>query len=117
MTARTETEDESPPGSYVGRALLVAAVVLAVGATGVLIISDELKWLRLGIVAALWAALAGAFLAARYRRQIADQEEAAAERQERYELELEREVAARREYELEVTAEAKRLTEDAARDR
>ena len=29
--------------------------------------------MRLGIVAALWAALVGAFLAARYRRQVADQ--------------------------------------------
>ncbi|MCT2582544.1 DUF6779 domain-containing protein [Actinophytocola gossypii] len=116
MNARRDSSDEPTRGSFGGRLLLSAAVVFALGATAVLILSEELKWLRLGIVAALWAALAGAFLAARYRRQVADQEDAAAERQERYELELEREIAARREYELEVTAEAKRKAEADARD-
>ncbi|HEY0449126.1 DUF6779 domain-containing protein [Actinophytocola sp.] len=85
-------------------------------ATGVLVLSDDLKWMRLGIVAGLWAALVGAFVAARYRRQVAEREEDAVERQERYELELEREIAARREYELEVAAEAKREAEEEARD-
>ncbi|MGH3763335.1 DUF6779 domain-containing protein, partial [Actinophytocola sp.] len=80
-------------------------------ATAVLVLSDDLKYMRLGIVAGLWAALAGAFIAARYRRQAADREEEAAERQERYELELEREVAARREHELRVEAEARRRVE------
>ena len=116
MNARRDSSDEPSRGSFGGRLLLTAAVLFALAATGALILTDEQRWLRLGIVAALWAALAGAFLAARYRRQVADQEEVLADRQERYELELEREIAARREYELQVAAEARREADEAARD-
>jgi hypothetical protein len=116
MNARRDSSDEPEAGSSGGRALLVGAVVFAAIATGVLVLSDEQKWLRLGIVAALWAALVGAFLAAKYRRQLADQESVAADRQELYELELEREVAARREYELELAADVKRQAEEESRD-
>ena len=116
MSARRDSADEPEAGSSGGRALLVGAVVFAAAATGLLVLSDQEKWLRLGIVAALWAALVGAFLAAKYRRQLADQRDAAADRQQIYELELEREVAARREYELEVDAEAKRQAEEESRD-
>lgn len=116
MNARRDSSDEPEAGSSMGRVLLAGAVLFALAATGLLVLTDEEKWLRLGIVAALWAALGGAFIAAKYRRQVADQREAAAERQRIYELELEREVAARREYELEVVAEAKRQAEEDARD-
>jgi hypothetical protein len=116
MNARRDSSDEPDAGPSGGRALLVGAVVFAAAATGVLVLSDEQKWLRLGIVAALWAALVGAFLAAKYRRQLADQESVAADRQELYELELEREVAARREYELELAADVKRQAEEESRD-
>ena len=116
MTARRDSSDGPEAGSFGGRALLIGAVVFAAAATGLLVLTDEQKWLRLGIVAALWAALTGAFLAARYRRQVTDQREVPAERQQIYELELEREIAARREHELEVEAEAKRKAEEAARD-
>ena len=116
MNARRDSSDEPEVGSSGGRVLLAGAMLLALAATGLLVLTDEQKWLRLGIVAALWAALGGAFVAARYRKQVADQREAAAERQKIYELELEREVAARREYELEVAAEAKRQAEEEARD-
>ncbi|MDQ3786717.1 MAG: hypothetical protein M3422_05660, partial [Actinomycetota bacterium] len=116
MNARRDSSDEPEAGSFGGRVLLAGAVLFALAATGLLVLTDEERWLRLGIVAALWAALGGAFLAAKYRRQVTDQREAAAERQKIYELELEREVAARREYELEVAAEAKRQAEEEARD-
>jgi hypothetical protein len=116
MNARRDSSDEPDAGPSGGRALLVGAVVFAAAATGVLVLSDEQKWLRLGIVAALWAALVGAFLAAKYRRQLADQESVAADRQELYELELEREVAARREYELELAVDVKRQAEEESRD-
>ena len=116
MTARRDSFNEPAHGSVGGKVLLFAAAALAIGATGVLVLSDDLKYLRLGIVAGLWAALAGAFIAARYRRQVAERAEDAAERQERYELELEREIAARREHELEVEAEARRWAEQKAND-
>lgn len=116
MNARRDASDGPEAGSMVGRALLVGAVVFAAAATGLLVLTDEQKWLRLGIVAALWAALTGAFLAVWYRRQVTDQREAIAERQQIYELELEREVAARREHELEVEAAARRKAEESSRD-
>ncbi|MFI7675188.1 DUF6779 domain-containing protein [Actinophytocola sp. NPDC049390] len=116
MNARRDSSDEPEAGSSGGRVLLAGAVLFALAATGLLVLTDEERWLRLGIVAALWAALGGAFLAAKYRRQVTDQREAATERQRIYELELEREVAARREYELEVAAEAKRQAEEDSRD-
>jgi hypothetical protein len=116
MTARRDSSDGPGVASFGGRALLIGAVVFAAAATGLLVLTDQEKWLRLGIVAALWAALTGAFLAARYRRQLTDQREAATERQEIYELELEREIAARREHELTVEAEAKRKAEETSRD-
>ncbi|MCG8918016.1 hypothetical protein L6E12_19735, partial [Actinokineospora sp. PR83] len=113
MTGRTDTFDERD-SAPTARLLLVAALGLALASTAVLVFSDSLKWMRLGVVAALWAALAGAFLAARYRRQAGDRAERAADLQHVYELELEREVAARREFELETTAEAKRAAQEKA---
>jgi hypothetical protein len=116
MSARQDSPRGLAAGSFSGRVLLVGAVAFAAAATGLLVLTDQEKWLRLGIVAALWAALTGAFLAARYRRQVTDQREAAAERQRIYELELEREIAARREHELTVEAEAKRRAEESSRE-
>jgi uncharacterized protein DUF6779 len=107
---------EGPESTRTGRVLLAAALLLAVGATAMLILADDAKWLRLGIVASLWSALVGAFVAARLRRQVADREDEMADRQAVYELELEREVAARREFELEVEAEARRKNERASHD-
>lgn len=101
-------------GHRSSRSWLIAGLIFAVVATAVLVLSDDARWLRLGIVAALWAALLGGFLATHYRRQadrIADSMEDA---QEVYELELEREIAARREYELEIEADARRDAQDAS---
>lgn len=91
-------------------------MALALVAAAVLVLSDNARWLRLAVVSALWAALVGAFLAARYRRQVADREDEVADLQSVYELELEREVAARREYELEIEAEARKRVQDESRD-
>ncbi|GLZ40352.1 DUF6779 domain-containing protein [Actinokineospora sp. NBRC 105648] len=103
-------------GASGARVLLIAALALALASTAVLVLSDSLRWMRLGVVAALWAALAGAFLAARYRRQVADRAEEAAELHQVYELELEREVSARREFELEMVAETRRKVEERTDD-
>ncbi|MFJ1766530.1 DUF6779 domain-containing protein [Amycolatopsis sp. NPDC088138] len=79
-------------------------------------LSNDLKYLRLGIVAALWAALIGAFLAVKYRKHAAQSEDAVSEAQAVYELELEREIAARREYELEVEAENRTAADSRGRE-
>lgn len=103
-------------GRLAGRPWLVVGLVLAVGATLALVLSDDLRYLRLGIVAALWAALIGAFLAVRYRKTVSQTEEAVAEAQAVYELELEREIAARREFELEMEAETRQAAENRSHD-
>ncbi|WP_409184545.1 DUF6779 domain-containing protein [Amycolatopsis sp. VS8301801F10] len=103
-------------GRRPGRPWLVVGLLLAVGATLALVLSDDLRYLRLGIVAALWAALIGAFLAVRARKNAAHSEEAVAEAQAVYELELEREIAARREYELELETETREAAEARSRE-
>ena len=118
MTGRgTSFDDEQQDhGRGSGQLLLVAAMALALVAAAVLVLSDNARWLRLAVVAALWAALVGAFLAARYRRQVADREEEVADLQSVYELELEREVAARHEYELEVETEVRKRVKEESRE-
>lgn len=108
-------ERGDPRGHQMGRPWLLAGLCFAVAATAVLVLSDDARWLRLGIVAALWAALLGAFLAASYRRQADQTQESMGEAQAIYELELEREIAARREYELEIETEARRGIEAKSR--
>ncbi|WP_328701728.1 DUF6779 domain-containing protein, partial [Amycolatopsis pittospori] len=103
-------------GRLAGRPWLVVGLVLAVGATLALVLSDDLRYLRLGIVAALWAALIGAFLAVRYRKHVSQSEDAVAEAQAVYELELEREIAARREFELEMEAENRQAADSRSQD-
>jgi hypothetical protein len=102
-------------GRQLGRPWLVVGITLAVGATLALVLSTDLRFLRLGIIAALWAALIGAFLAVKYRKHAAHSEDEVAEAQAVYELELEREVAARREFELEIEAEARQAADTDSR--
>ena len=52
--------------------LWTIALVLVAAATAVLVLSDDARLLRLGLVAALWAALFGAFGVARLRHRIAE---------------------------------------------
>lgn len=103
-------------GRGTGRTLLGAVLGFAVLGAGALVVSDDARWLRLGIVAALWAALVGAFAAARYRREAAAENDRSEELRKVYELELEREVAARREYELEVETDTRRRVDDEVRN-
>ncbi|GAA5120377.1 hypothetical protein GCM10025762_39570 [Haloechinothrix salitolerans] len=65
----------------------------------------------MGIVAALWAALLGAFLATKHRKAAEQAWHSVADAQHIYELELEREITARREYELELEASTRRRVE------
>jgi hypothetical protein len=102
-------------GPAVSGPWFVVGVTLAGGATVALVLADDIRYLRLGIVAALWAALVGGFLAVRYRKQATSTEEAVAQAQEIYELELEREIAARREFELELESEVRERGDDDAR--
>ena len=120
MPTSERQPEAAPPrrreGRLTSRALLGLLLGFAVLGAAALVVSDDVRWLRLGIVAALWAALVGAFAAARYRRESAADHDRSEELRRVYELELEREVAARREYELEVETDTRRRVEEEVRN-
>lgn len=118
---RGDTDQADRAGHVGGPGRIVAlavSVALAMFATGMLVLSDDPKVLRLAIVATLWAFLVATFAAT--RRHPADDEEtpgADLELRRAYEVELEREVAARREYELRLEVQLRReMDETIARD-
>ncbi|MFI5780011.1 DUF6779 domain-containing protein [Nocardia sp. NPDC051570] len=67
-----------------------------------------MQLVRVGLVVALWAAVIGALAATRYRREAAVDQAKARDLRTVYELQLEREISARREYELTVEARVRR---------
>src|SRR3954468_14149519 len=109
------------PGAELGASsnrlvILVGGFVLAAAATLVVFLTDNPQYLRIAVVAVAWAFVLAAFAAG---RRGGDRAAAAAREQElrhAYELELEREVVARREYELGLENELRRETEDSVRD-
>ncbi|HYS39279.1 MAG TPA: DUF6779 domain-containing protein, partial [Pseudonocardiaceae bacterium] len=116
MMGRQDAVNDGPNGgSTSGRSLMVFVIVLAVASTLMLVLADNTTWLRMGVLAALWAALLAGLLAVKFRKQVGDRENEVADLQSVYELELEREVAARREYELEVEAEARKRIEETSK--
>lgn len=92
---------------------LVAGVVAA---AAIALASDDPRWLRLGVLAALWAALLAAFAVVRLRRETADGAERAEAMRAVYRLELEREVLARREHELAVESDIRTKVDKENRD-
>ncbi|MEU9807091.1 DUF6779 domain-containing protein [Mycobacterium sp. NPDC050853] len=85
-----------------GWALLTALLVLAIGSGIALVFTDKAIYLRVGLLLALWAAVIASFAALTYRRQ-SDADQAKVHDQKLvYDLQLEREISARREYELTV---------------
>lgn len=104
--------DETESTDRRSTALWGGALVLAALATVVVVLSDDARLLRLGLVAALWSVLIGGFVVARLRARVDEGERAAADRQRIYELELEREIAARQEFEVRAEAEARRQARD-----
>jgi len=109
------TDDEHGDGHGYTQLLLVVILVLGLAATALVVLSNDPRFLRVGVLAALWAALIGAFLTVRYRKEAAVREDDAVDLRTIYELELAREVAARREYELEVEATLRREVQEEAK--
>jgi uncharacterized protein DUF6779 len=93
--------------------MLGTAVLAAAGAAVLALGAQDARLLRLGLVAALWAALLGAFAVARMRREISSGASRADELRTIYQLELEREVAARREHTLTVERELREQAQQA----
>jgi hypothetical protein len=98
---------------------LAVAVVVALASTAAVVVSNDPQTLRLAVVGALWAFVLAAFAAPRRRSDDDDRPGTEIELRKTYEIELEREVAARREYELQLEVYLRRelergLAEDVA---
>ncbi|TSD95708.1 hypothetical protein FOS14_17510 [Skermania sp. ID1734] len=84
--------------------ILAGLTVLGVLASIFLIFSDSVQLLRVGLVVALWAAVLASIAMTKYRRESALDRVKARDLQTVYELQLEREISARREFEMGVEA-------------
>src|SRR6266566_6096544 len=99
--------------------LLTAALGLAGAATAAVVTSEDPRTLRLAVVGALWAFVLAALVAPRRRSEPTPDRAADAgasngkelELRKMYEIELEREVAARREYEMQLEVYLRRELE------
>ena len=89
--------------------LLGLLLVLAIGASIAMIFTpDRSVVASLAVIAALWAAVIGAILVTKFRRQADSAEAKTRDLRVVYELQLEREIAARKQYELGVEAQIRR---------
>lgn len=96
-TSRRQREDA-------GKLFVGVLILLGLVASVFLIFSNSVEFVRVGLVAALWAAAIGALAATKYRKEATIDKAKVRDLQTVYELQLEREVTARREYELGVEA-------------
>jgi hypothetical protein len=110
--ARHETSRISPVVRISG---LVLGFALAIAATLAVFLTDNAVHLRLAVIAVAWAFVIAAFSAGRRKTDQAVAEGRESELRQAYALELEREVAARREYELKLENQLRRETQEAMR--
>jgi hypothetical protein len=93
------------PGQWLLGVLLLFALVSSV----FMIITSEMSIAgSLAVITALWAAVIGAILVTKYRRQADSSEAKARDLRLVYELQLEREITARRQYELGVESQIRK---------
>src|ERR1700754_3013637 len=95
-------------GRRPGWVLLTALLVLAMGASSALVFTNQVELLKLAVILALWAAVAGAFVSVLYRRQSDADQSRVRDLKLVYDLQLDREISARREYELTVESQLRR---------
>ncbi|MDO5732047.1 DUF6779 domain-containing protein, partial [Corynebacterium sphenisci] len=91
-------EDEG--AERVGLLLMAALVVLAVAASIIMLFATSTGWMKIAVLAGLWAAVVGAVLTTRYRRQLAGERRRRDELERRHRAELDKELATHREQEL-----------------
>ncbi len=89
-------------GRRPGWLLLTVLLVLAIGASSALVFTNRVELLKLAVILALWAAVVAAFVSVIYRRQSDIDQAKVRDLKLVYDLQLDREISARREYELNV---------------
>src|ERR1700721_2399910 len=95
-------------GRRPGWVLLSTLLVLAVGGSSALVFTSKVELLKLAVILALWAAVVAAFVSVIYRRQSDVDQARARDLKLVYDLKLDREISARREYELTVESQLRR---------
>ncbi len=108
MTGQSRGARSRRGGGVPGWPLLTALLVLAIAASSTLVFTDRVELLRLAVILSLWAAVVAAFVTVVYRRQSELDQAKARDMKFVYDLQLDREVSARREYELSVEAHLRR---------
>jgi hypothetical protein len=83
-------------------------LVLAIVASSALVFTNRVELLKLAVIIALWAAVVAAFVSFIYRRQSDVDQAKARDLKLVYDLQLDREISARREYELSVETQLRR---------
>src|SRR3954470_24306985 len=82
--------------------LMTVLLVLAIVASSALVFTNKVELLKLAVIVALWAAVVAAFVSVIYRRQSDTDQAKVRDLKLVYDLQLDREISARREYELAV---------------
>ena len=108
MTAQPRGGRSRRSGRRPGWLLVTALLILAILASSTLVFTSRVDLLRLAVILSLWAAVMAAFASVTYRRQSELDQARARDMKFVYDLQLNREVAARREYELAVEAHLRR---------
>jgi hypothetical protein len=108
MTVLTRGARPRRSGRRPGWLLLTVLLVLAIGASSALVFTSRVELLKLAVILALWAAVVAAFVSVIYRRQSDVDRAKARDLKLVYDLQLDREISARREYELTVETELRR---------
>lgn len=102
-TSNGRSTESRRTGRSPGQWLLGLLIILALAASILMVFTDQLSIAgSLAVIAALWAAVIGAILVTKFRRQAEGAEAKSRDLRLVYELQLEREIAARRQYELDI---------------
>ena len=108
MTEPTRSARPRRRGRRPSWLLLTVLLVLAIGASSALVFTDRPELLKLAVILALWAAVVAAFISVIYRRQSDIDQAKVRDLKLVYDLQLDREISARREYELSVETQLRR---------
>lgn len=108
MTVLSRGAKNRRSGRRPGWLLLTVLLVLAIAASSALVFTTRVELLKLAVILSLWAAVIGAFVSVMYRRQSDIDAARARDLKLVYDLQLDREISARREYELSVESHLRR---------
>jgi len=108
MTVLSRGARKRRGGRRPGWLLLTVLLVLAIAASSALVFTSRVELLKLAVILSLWAAVVAAFVSVIYRRQSDIDQARARDLKLVYDLQLDREISARREYELTVESHLRR---------